>query len=164
MTLTHHFPMLDVPADLAGGGVVDALYRFGLGQDLRHQAQAGELFRSAFTGEATLDFRPAAQFCGLDVPLMQGRDTISSVILNPETRIVTTHVVSNPRVQLTGPSARLTAMVEAQHLPVDDRSRHALLKNYYDVHAEFDGKLWRMSSVVIDCVWFTGDPRVIVGN
>ncbi len=61
-------------------------------------------------------------------------------------------------------SARLTALVEAQHLPADDRSRHALLKNLYDVHAEFDGQLWRMSSVVIDCVWFTGDPQVIVGN
>ena len=36
--------------------VIDALYRFGLGQDLRDR----ELFASAFAADAELDFRPTA--------------------------------------------------------------------------------------------------------
>ncbi|GAA3473245.1 nuclear transport factor 2 family protein [Nonomuraea roseola] len=36
--------------------ITDALYRFGLGQDLKD----GELFASSFAEDAELDFRPAA--------------------------------------------------------------------------------------------------------
>lgn len=144
--------------------VVDALYRFGLGQDLRYHAGARELFESAFTADAVLDFRPAAQTCGLTVPLMEGREMITSIILNPETRIDTTHVVTNPRVHIAGDEAELTALVEAQHLPTDDHSRHALLKNLYSVRARRGGDLWCMREVTINCVWFTGDPNVITGN
>ncbi len=140
--------------------VIDALYRFGLGQDLRDR----ELFASAFAVEAVLDFRPAATKCGLDIPLMEGRDTIVGTILDPATRIDTTHVVSNARVELDGDTARLTAIVEAQHLPKDDHSRHALLKNLYAVEAVRDGSRWVMRHVHIDNVWFTGDPRVIAGQ
>lgn len=140
--------------------VIDALYRFGLGQDLRDR----ELFASAFAADAVLDFRPAATKCGLDIPLMEGRDTIVDIILNPETRIDTTHVVSNARVELAGDTARLTAIVEAQHLPKDDHSRHALLKNLYAVDAVRDGSRWVMRHVRIDNVWYTGDPWVITGK
>ena len=140
--------------------VIDALYRFGLGQDLRDR----ELFASAFAVDAVLDFRPAATKCGLDIPLMEGRDTIVGTILDPATRIDTTHVVSNARVELDGDTARLTAIVEAQHLPKDDHSRHALLKNLYAVEAVRDGSRWVMRHVHIDNVWFTGDPRVIAGQ
>ena len=140
--------------------VIDALYRFGLGQDLRDR----ELFASAFAADAVLDFRPAATKCGLDIPLMEGRDTIVDIILNPETRIDTTHVVTNPRVALDGDTARLTAIVEAQHLPKDDHRRHALLKNLYSVDAVRDGSRWVMRRVHIDNVWYTGDPWVITGK
>jgi hypothetical protein len=144
--------------------VVDALFRFGLAQDRRDDTGALELFRSAFTEDAVLDFRPAARKCGIEVPLMEGRDVISAIIMNPSTRIDTTHVITNPRVAITGASAELTAIVEAQHLPKHDHSRNALLKNLYSVTArEVDG-LWRMSRVYIDCVWYIGDPRVIGGN
>ncbi len=88
---------------------------------------------------------------------------ISGIIMNPATRIDTTHVVTNPRVAITGSSAEMTALVEAQHLPKNDHSRHALLKNLYSVTARESDGLWRMSRVYIDCVWFTGDPRVITG-
>jgi len=140
--------------------VIDALYRFGLGQDLRDR----ELFASAFAADAVLDFRPAATKCGLDIALMEGRDTIVGNILAPEVRIDTTHVVSNARVSMDGDRARLTAIVEAQHLPKDDHSRHALLKNLYAVDAVRDGSRWVMRHVRIDNVWFTGDPGVIVGK
>ncbi|MDX6238954.1 MAG: hypothetical protein QOG10_3769 [Kribbellaceae bacterium] len=140
--------------------VIDALYRFGLGQDLRDR----DLFASAFAADAVLDFRPAATKAGLDIPLMEGRATIVDIILNPDTRIDTTHIVSNARVELDGDTARLTAIVEAQHLPKDDHSRYALLKNLYAVDAVREGSRWVMRHVRIDNVWYTGDPRVITGR
>src|SRR3954471_6498347 len=76
--------------------VIDALYRFGLGQDLRDR----DLFASAFAADAELDFRPAATRGALPIPLMVGRDAIVDTILDPDTRIDTTHVVTNPRVRI----------------------------------------------------------------
>ena len=44
----------------------------------------------------------------------------------------TTHTATNVRVtDFTGTHARATALVEAQHLPAGDASRHLLLKNIY---------------------------------
>lgn len=114
--------------------------------------------------DAELDFRPAATRCGIDVPLMRGRSMITDIIMNPSVRIDTTHVVTNPRVNIDESSATLTALVEAQHLPKNNHSRHALLKNLYSVQLVRDDRLWRMHRVYIDCVWFTGDPNVITGN
>ncbi len=89
---------------------------------------------------------------------------ITGIILNPETRIDTTHEVSNPRVQIDGDVATMTALVEAQHLPTTDHSRHALLKNIFDVRADRDRDTWRMSYVLIRNIWHVGDPSVITGN
>jgi hypothetical protein len=138
--------------------IVDALHRFAFGRDLGDR----ELFRSAFTEDAEFDFRPAATKCGLDVPLMTGIDMIAGIVLDP--RLHTTHTVGNCRVEVTGDTARLSAVVEAQHLPADDHGRHALLKNLYAVDLVRDGDGWRMRKVHIDNVWFTGDPKVIVGG
>lgn len=74
--------------------VIDALYRFGLGQDLHDR----ELFASAFASDAELDFRPAAAKIGIESQLMTGRDTIVDTILGMFVRIHTTHVVTNCRV------------------------------------------------------------------
>lgn len=152
---------LDALADPADRlEIIDALYRFGLGQDLRNK----ELFASAFAEDAVLDFRPAATKCGLDIPIMSSRKTIVDTILNPNTRIDTTHVVTNCRVEQQGDMARLSAIVEAQHLPKHDHSRHALLKNLYDVLLIKDGTRWVIKHLYIDNVWFTGDPKVIIGQ
>ncbi|MEV4893663.1 nuclear transport factor 2 family protein [Nonomuraea sp. NPDC055795] len=140
--------------------IIDALYRFALGQDLGD----AELFASAFAGDAELDFGPAAAKWGAAPPVMSGRDTIVSTILDGFAgRVVTTHQVTNPRVQITGDTARLTAMVEAQHLLTADRSVHALLKNLYDVELVREDGRWVMSRVVIDNLWYTGDPPAIFG-
>ncbi|MGK5557551.1 nuclear transport factor 2 family protein [Actinomadura kijaniata] len=140
--------------------IIDALYRFALGQDLRD----AELFGSAFTADATLDFRPAAARWGAEPPVMTGRDTIVTTILGSFTgRVDTTHQVANPRVAVDGDTARLTALVEAQHLLTADHSVHALLKNLYDVDLVRDGDRWLMRHVRIANVWYTGDPEAIFG-
>lgn len=140
--------------------IVDALHRFGLGQDLRDRA----LFCSAFAADAELDFRPAAAKCGIDSALMSGRENIVSTILGMLAQIDTTHVVTNCRVRIDGDVARATAIVEAQHLPTADHTRHVLLKNMYDVGLVRDGRRWVMRRVRIDNVWYTGDPQILLGR
>lgn len=141
--------------------ILDALHRFGLGQDLEDEA----LFASAFAADAELDFRPAAAKWGARPPVMRGRDAIVTTILALFTgRVDTTHQVTNPRVTVDGDSARLTALVEAQHLLTADHATFALLKNLYDVELVRDGRRWVLRRVRIDNAWYTGDPTAVFGN
>ncbi|TMR99217.1 nuclear transport factor 2 family protein [Nonomuraea basaltis] len=138
--------------------IIDALYRFGLGQDLKDK----DLFASAFTADAELDFRPAAAKWGAEPPLMSGRDTITTAILGMFSgRVDTTHQVTNPRIAIDGDTARLTALVEAQHLLTADHNTYALLKNPYDVALVRDGQRWLIHRMSIDNAWYTGDPTAI---
>ncbi|MFI7189984.1 nuclear transport factor 2 family protein [Nocardia nova] len=165
MSTTHH--ALDASsADLAAvvaeirdrAEITDALYRFGLGQDSKDR----ELFASAFTADAELDFRAAAARWGGAPPVMTGRDTIVTAILAMFTgRVNTTHQVTNPRIRIDGDTATMTALVEAQHLLAADPSVHALLKNPYTVELRRDGDRWLIARMLIDNTWFTGDPTAI---
>ncbi|MBG0832559.1 nuclear transport factor 2 family protein [Planomonospora sp. ID67723] len=140
--------------------IADALYRFGLGQDLKD----GDLLASSFAVDAELDFRPAAARWGAEPPLMSGRDTIVTTILGMFAgRVDTTHQVTNLRIAVDGDTARLTALVEAQHLLTSDHGTHALLKNPYDVDLVRDGDRWVMRGIRIDNAWYTGDPVAIFG-
>ncbi|HEY8547057.1 MAG TPA: nuclear transport factor 2 family protein [Acidimicrobiales bacterium] len=145
--------------------VVDALYRFGAGQDRRDET----LFLSAFALDAELDFTEPAERFGGDIPVMQGRDVIAGILatLAP---LRTTHTVTNPRVTLDGDRATLSALVEAQHVRRDDPARHLLLKNTYDVDLVRDGGSagdddgrWVVRRMVIRNVWSAGDPTVLFG-
>ncbi|MFI7277640.1 nuclear transport factor 2 family protein [Streptomyces sp. NPDC049879] len=140
--------------------ILDALHRFGLGQDLKD----ADLFASAFAADAELDFRPAAAKWGGHPPLMAGRDTIVTTILGLFTdRVETTHQIANPRITVGGDTARLTALVEAQHLLAGDHGTRALLKNPYDVQLVRDGDRWVIRHLRIDNAWFTGTPTAIFG-
>ncbi|GGK36896.1 nuclear transport factor 2 family protein [Nocardia camponoti] len=140
--------------------IVDALYRFALGQDTKDS----ELFASAFTADAEVDFRPAAARWGATPPVMSGRDTIVTTILALFTgRVDTTHQVTNPRISIDGDVAHLTALVEAQHVLIADPAVHALLKNPYTVELHRDGEAWRIHRMRIDNTWLTGDPIAIFG-
>ncbi|MEV4570461.1 nuclear transport factor 2 family protein [Nonomuraea sp. NPDC049419] len=141
--------------------ILDALYRFGLGQDLKDKA----LFASAFAADAELDFRPAAAKWDGRPPVMSGRDTIVTTILTMFTdRVDTTHQVTNPRITVDGDTARLTALVEAQHLLTADHTAFALLKNPYDAELVRDGRRWVIHRLRIDNAWYTGDPTAIFGS
>ncbi len=95
---------------------------------------------------------------------MVGRDTIVTTILDSFTgRVDTTHQVTNPRIAVDGDTARLTALVEAQHLLSADHSTFALLKNPYDVELVRDGRRWVVRRMRIDNTWYRGDPAAIFG-
>ncbi|MFG3248142.1 nuclear transport factor 2 family protein [Streptomyces sp. NPDC048187] len=141
--------------------ITDALHRFALGQDLKD----ADLFASAFTADAELDFRPAAARWGGKPPLMSGRDTIVGTVLALFAgRVDTTHQVTNVRIGVDGDTARLTALVEAQHVLIDAPDTHALLKNPYTVDLARDGSRWLIRRMRIENTWLTGDPLAIFGT
>ncbi|MFS2222567.1 nuclear transport factor 2 family protein [Pantoea sp. B65] len=139
--------------------IVDSLYRYAAGIDLKDK----ELIKSAFTEDAVSDFRPAGAKAGFEYPVLEGKEVIAEALLNSLRPIITTHSVTNPRVTIDGDKAYLEAIVEAQHLPESDSSRHYLMKNRYDVELLKHQDGWFICRVTVDNVWRTGDPAVLAG-
>lgn len=138
--------------------IVDALYRFGAGQDLRDRA----LFESAFGDDAVVDFTGPAERLGVTITPFAGRQAIADAIMTATGPLTTTHTVTNPRVTAyDGTRATLIALVEAQHLPRADHSRHLLLKNIYTMELSRRGAAWVIDRMRIDNAWMTGDATVL---
>lgn len=139
--------------------IVDALYRFGAGQDLRDRA----LFESAFSADAVLDFtEPARRVGGAIIGVFAGRDAIADTVFANIGGLDTTHTVSNPRITAyDGSRATLFALVEAQHLPRDDHRHQLLLKNIYEARLARVGAHWVIEHLRIDNVWMSGNPAVL---
>jgi septum formation inhibitor-activating ATPase MinD len=138
---------------------VEALYRFAAGIDLRDSA----LLSSSLAEEAVSDFRPAAAKAGFEYPVIEGRDVIVTALMTSLSALDTTHSVSNPRVTITGDTARMDVLVEAQHVPRSDPSRHYLMKNRYDVELKRSGDFWVITRNTVDNVWRSGDIGVLSG-
>ena len=137
--------------------IVDALYRFGAGQDWNDR----RLFESAFGADATLDFRQPARRFGITIPPFEGRATIADTVFTTTAELDTTHTITNPRVTVDGDQATLWALVEAQHVTKGEPTRHLLLKNKYQVALSRADDAWLIDRLVIENVWFTGDPTVL---
>jgi hypothetical protein len=138
-------------------GATDALYRFAAGQDLRRR----ELFESAFSPDATLDFIQPARLFGVQLPVFVGREAIADTIMGTTAPLVTTHSITNPRVEVAGDHARLTALVEAQHVLRAEPLRRLLLKNFYFVDLARAGSGWLIERMRIENAWWAGDPSVL---
>jgi hypothetical protein len=137
--------------------VVEALYRFAAGIDFGDKA----LLASALAENAISDFRPAAAKAGFEYPVIEGREVIIATLFASLSKLDTTHSVSNPRVKIDGDKAFLEALVEAQHVPRDDTSRHYLMKNYYKVDLVRQGNDWVIQRNVVDNIWRDGDQEVL---
>lgn len=139
--------------------VIDVLYRFAAGIDLRDAA----LLSSAFMEDAVSDFGPAAAKAGFEFPVLHGREVIVATLFGALGHVDTTHSVSNPRATVEGDKANLDALVEAQHVLKNDPSRHYLMKNRYTVELVRLGAGWGIQRVTVDNVWRTGDSGVLMG-
>lgn len=138
--------------------MVDALYRFGAGQDLRDRG----LFESAFSRDAILDFTQPAQLLGAELAPFDGLQGIADAVFTAIGGLDTTHTVTNPRItHFGGGHAELFALVEAQHLPREDHSRYLLLKHIYTLKLSRQDGAWTIDHMRMDMVWFTGDPTVL---
>ncbi|GGP13936.1 nuclear transport factor 2 family protein [Nonomuraea glycinis] len=139
--------------------VVETLYRYAAGLDLRDRA----LLASAFADDAVADFGPATRKAGQEYPPVEGKETIAAALSGSLSHLDTTHSLSNPRVSLDGDKAHLEAIVACQHLPEDDHSRHVLMTNRYDVDLVRQGEVWVIQRVTVDNAWTEGDPTVLSG-
>jgi ketosteroid isomerase-like protein len=139
--------------------VVDTLYRFAAGIDLRDRA----LLSSAFTEDAISDFRPAGAKAGFEYPVLQGREAIVEALSTSLNGLDTSHSFSNPRVVVDGDTARVDVLVEAQHVLRVDAARQYLMKNRYDVVLARHDAGWEIEHVIVDNVWRTGDLDVLRG-
>jgi septum formation inhibitor-activating ATPase MinD len=137
--------------------VIDALYRFAAGIDLRDK----RLLSSALAENAVSDFRPAAAKAGFEYPVIEGRDIIVAALTASLAKLDTTHSVTNPRVTIDGDTARLDALVEAQHVSQDDHTLSYLMKNRYDVELARKGDGWVITRNTVDNVWRSGDISVL---
>jgi hypothetical protein len=138
--------------------IVDALYRFAAGQDLRDR----RLFDSAFSGRAKLDFTGPAKRLGAEMPVLEGRQAIGDAIFSNIEALDTTHTVTNPMItQYDSRHATLVALVEAQHLRRGDHRRNLLLKNSYTASLSKVQDRWLIENLRIDNVWMTGEPSVL---
>ncbi len=137
--------------------IIDALYRFATGQDLRDPV----LIASAFAPHAELDFVQPAMRLGVAVPVFRGRDNIVASISAAFARLDSTHSVTNPRVEINADEASLFALVEAQHLARSDHGRNLLLKNFYWVRLERAAQRWLITGMRIENAWYRGDPTLL---
>ena len=147
-------PAIDAADKLA---VVDALYRFAAGIDLRDNS----LLSSSLAEHAVLDFRLAAAKAGFEYPVIEGREVIVAALTGSLATLDTTHSVTNLRVTIDGDTAHLQALVEAQHVPHNDPARHYLMKNRYEIELARQDEGWVIKHNTIDSVWRSGDPGVL---
>jgi ketosteroid isomerase-like protein len=140
--------------------IVDALHRFANGMD----ADDETLIRSAFTEDAVADFTPAAAKVGMQFPVLDGRKNITDALVPFADAYETSHSVTNTRVEVNGDIAVLEALVEAQHLPIGDRSRHFMMMNNYRVELHREGAVWCISRMSINNIWSDGDVSIMTGG
>ena len=137
--------------------ITESLYQYAAGIDMKNPL----MLASVFTPDAVSDFRPAAAKAGFDYPILKGRETITSALMNSLGSLLTTHSVNNSRVFIEGDKAKIDALIEAQHVPKSDASRHYLMKNRYDVDLEKHNGQWLISCITVDNIWRSGDPAVL---
>ena len=92
--------------------IMDALYRFGAGEDLADP----DLLASAFSEDAVVDFGPCGRKMGLDFPPVEGGDAIVRFLSATARTQTTSHVITNGRIELGGGEAKLRAVVDATHV------------------------------------------------
>lgn len=140
--------------------IVDALHRFTWGMDMDN----AQLLGSAFAEDGTADFSNAATTLGITFPPITGRGNIEQGLGGFASELATSHVVANARVNVDGDTALLYAIVEAQHIPVNDRTRNLLLSNAYTVNLVRSGDTWLIMNMSVENLWSQGDIKVATGQ
>jgi 3-phenylpropionate/cinnamic acid dioxygenase small subunit len=135
--------------------VVDVLYAFAEGIDRRDWA----LYRSVFTDEIDLDYssyRPG------NVGRWRADDWVARAVRVFPGLDASQHTISNPRVAVTGDSARLRAAVRADHVLFDEGRTLV-----YTVCGSYDDALvrtaagWQICGKTLHMRWSEGDATIM---
>lgn len=138
--------------------ITDALLRFGAGTDAGDAA----LLASTFVVDAVVDFGPCGRKLDLAFEPLRGQAEIVGFLAGTAALQVTSHVVTNARARRQGDRASLRALVEATHIVRTDTDRRFRMMNWYEAKLEPDQGEWRITDLLIDNIWFEGDPHTIL--
>lgn len=139
---------------------VDSLHRYAIGIDTDN----ADLLASAFTTDVHVDFTPAADAVGLTFPVLEGRDMTIGALAQISDNFVTSHSVSNDRIQVTEDGATLFALVEAHHVPNGNRESYYVMKNAYNAQLAMEDGTWKIFRLVIDNLWDQGSVEIMTGG
>ena len=140
--------------------ITDALLRFAAGIDAGNAA----LLASAFTTEAEVDFGPCSERLGLSFGVLRSRAAIVAFLAGTAKRQVTSHAVTNPRSEVDGDRAFLTALVDAVHIIRDTRAARFRMMNRYDAELRRSCDVWSIERLTIKNIWFEGDPQTLLNR
>ena len=98
---------------------------------------------------------------GLKFASLRGAAAIVAFLASTSQRQVTSHVVTNPRVQSIDDQAHLRALVDATHVVRSDPSDRLRMMNWYDADLVSIDGLWRITRLAIDNIWHEGDRAVL---
>lgn len=145
--------------------IADALHRYAAGID---DGDAGVL-ASSLDPDAVVDLSRAAAQIGVRFPTLVRRDLIVMTLMTVFGPLDTSHALTNLRVTVDGGTAVLRCYAQT-HLyppgdgPRPDRTRRAVMMNRYTAElVRCDGH-WRIRHLVVDNLWFEGDPAVLVSR
>lgn len=140
--------------------ITDALYRACIGLD-RHDVS---ILDSAFAGEdVSIELR------GDDTMTFDGLSNIHAQLLDHVGPMVTTHMVSNVRVDVTegADTASLTAYALGQHCPPGkgkepDAPKFLVCGEFWiDAVKDKGDGLWKIKKWILDIIWRQGDASVM---
>jgi SnoaL-like domain len=141
--------------------IEDALARFAAGIDENDPTTLG----SVFTADATLDFSPGGSRHGHRLPCTRRPPRHPRRRRDERRPMDTLHSATNVRVLEGDENAvRVAAIVNAIHHPAGVRDRHCSMHNRYDMSFVRTTAGWRMSRLVIENRFWTGDPQVVLGR
>ena len=120
------------------------------------------MLSSAFAEEAVVDFSPCGRKLGLAFEPLRGRDAIVVFLAGTSAHQVTNHNISNALPRTAGSRAALRALVDATHLVRTDSARRFRMMNWYEAELGPLGGAWQIEHLLIDNVWFEGDPQILL--
>ena len=140
---------------------LDALLRFARGLDTR---DAG-LIASAFAPDCVADFSEVGGVLGFEFPPLVGREQIAAMA-TALPGMVTTHIVSNVRMNLEEDVGTMEAYVEA-YIEAEDKSdpeRYVLLKNHYEMRVVREASNWTIQHLKHQNIWWQGDSTIVTSS
>ena len=75
---------------------------------------------------------------------------------------MTSHVVTNARAEMMDYAARSHTLVEATHIRRTDPGEQFRMLNRYEATLCLEAEAWRIDRLVIDNIWFEGEPRIML--
>ena len=130
------------------------VYEYAYGIDTRDWA----LYRSIFADEITADF---SSYNGREAATMPADEWVAGLTPLFTGLDATQHSLSNPLVDVTGPTARCRMYMQAAHFLHDWPEPEFTIGGYYDDELVRSPDGWEITAVTLHVWWRRGDPALM---